>query len=420
VTDRYVMDGQRRGYGRITGTIGPHLDGEPRTFVLGRHLAPPQRSQYAPVDCRLDAERRKLLVDVGNSLPIDAASGDFIDGGDVTLAAGSGATATVLGSLDYTGPENYPTTAGIYEVPAGRALTDAELAAVKSNSLHLAVQPPGAAAPSVIVSESQDGVYVRPEQFVFRLDPGGGASTDLIATKFGTPFAAATPQAQAQPLSLPDQSPLPNVITEAKTNANGRAKLTIAAVDPGTPRDFIDGQVYAIFFSLRESTTDPRKFDRANFISLLMFSGMTAPPAPGWDDVHPIFEQYSHLYPRPHGRDPYAPFTGLPPSHPVVDLDDYDSVAGFARHIAWALELPSDHPSHMPVTRDLSAAKRTLLLKWLREVGPDGKPKRTGAVALAQPAAAVRAAAAQPNRQFAAAAFDVSLDLLRHEGTGRT
>jgi hypothetical protein len=418
MTDQYVMDGQQRGYGRIAGTIGPYSDGEPRTFVMGRHLAPQQRP-YAPVDCRVDSDRRKILVDVGNSLPIDTAAGDFLDRGVMTLVAGAGATAAVLGSLDYTGQENYRRTAGIYELPVGRALNDDELAAATSNALHLLLQPQGAAAPALIASESDDGIYVRPEQFVFRLDPGIGESTDLIVSKFGVPMPGATPQLQAQPLSLADRSPLPNTTAEAKTNADGRAKLTITAVDPGNPRGFVDGQVYAVAFSLQETPTAPRRFDPANFISLLMFSGTTIPQSPAWDDVHPIFEQYSHLYPRPHGPDPYTPFTGLPPSHPVVNLDDYDSVAGFARHIVWALGLPIEHPSHMPVTRDLSGAKRALLLKWLRAVGADGKPQRTPPLAMApadQPEAA--AAAERPAPQFAAEAFEVSRDLVRHKAAG--
>lgn len=416
VTDRYVLDGQQRGYGRVTGTIGPYLDGEPRTFVIGRHLAPPQQNQYAPVDCTVDAIRRKVLVDVGNSLPIDAATGDFLNGGEINLAAG-GASPTVIGSLNYTDPGNYPRTAGIYELPATRTLSDVELAAVSNNPLRLLAQPQGA-APGIIASESDDGVYIRAERFVFRLDPGASATTDLIATRFGTPLPGATPQTQAQPFSLPDKSPLPTVATDAKTDANGRAKLTITAVDPGTPRNFIDGQVYGISFSLQESTTDPSTFDAANFISLLMFSGITASQAPGWDDVHPIFEQYSDLYPRPHGPDPYAPFTGLPPSHPVVNLDDYDSVAGFSRHIAWALDLPIDHPSHMPVTRDLSGAKRALLLKWLRAVDADGKPQRTPALAVSALVQAEAVATKAPAPQFAAKAFAVSRDLIRHKAAG--
>ena len=28
----------------------------------------------------------------------------------------------------------------------------------------------------------------------------------------------------------------------------------------------------------------------------------------------------------------------------------------------------------MPVTRDLSGGKRTAILRWLRELGPDGRP----------------------------------------------
>jgi len=416
ITDQYIMSGQQRGYGRITGTLGPYFYGEPRTFIIGRHLAPPHQNQFSPVDCRVDIERRKVLIDVGNSLPIDPITGDFLNSGELTLAAADGAGATAIGPLDYTSDGNYSRTAGIYELPAGRALTDAELAMVTNKPLHLLARQQGATSADVIVAENDDGAYVRAERFVFRLDPGASAIAELIATKFGVPFAGATAQVKAEPFTLPENSPLPMLAIDSKTDANGRTKLTITAVDPGTPRTFIDGQVYAISFSLQESPTDPSKFDPSNFISLLMFSAVTAPLAPGWNDVHPILEQYSNLYPRPHGPNLYAPFTGLPPSHPVVNLNDYDSVAEFARHIAWALDLPIDHPSHMPVTRDLSGAKRALLLKWLREVGADGKPKRIGAIAAAAPAT-VRATLAvdKPTPKFAAQAFKARLDLTRHQ-----
>jgi hypothetical protein len=101
------------------------------------------------------------------------------------------------------------------------------------------------------------------------------------------------------------------------------------------------------------------------------------------------------------------------PSHPVVNLDDYDSVAAFARHIVWALGLPIEHPSHMPVTRDLSGAKRALLLRWLREVGADGKPKRVVvSTAAANPAAG--RALNQPAPRFSAQAFNAKRKLTRH------
>jgi hypothetical protein len=404
LTDGYQMGGQQRGYGRIAGTIGPYLDKEPHTFVKGRHLAPVAAAPFAPADCSVDTDSRKVFVDIGNSFPIDA-TGDFSDQGDVTLVAGSGPAAVVLGSLNYRDKGSYVATAGVYELPAGRTLTDAELTAIAQQPLHLMAQPPNAAN-QIIASESDDGIYARPEQFVFRMDPGLSQSTDLIVTKFGVPMAGATPQAQAQPLSLPGTSPLPVVTTAPKTNADGRASLTITAVNAQNPRGFIDGQVYAISFSVRESAVPPSSFDGSNFISLLMYNAIAAPSQPGWPDVQPIFEQYAHLYPRPHGPNPYAPFSGRPPSHPVVNLNDQDSVTGFAKHIIWALKLPIGHPSHMPVTRDLSDAKRALLLKWLGQLGPIAAPE---AVALE----ATESVAPAP--RYATTAFPAKMDLIRHK-----
>jgi hypothetical protein len=83
-----------------------------------------------------------------------------------------------------------------------------------------------------------------------------------------------------------------------------------------------------------------------------------------------------------------------------------------------ALERPIDHPSHMPVTRDLSDGKRALLLKWLRNVGADGKPKRTGSPALAMVAAAAKPAR-KPSARFAANA-PLRGKPIRHEGPPRT
>src|SRR5262249_21141505 len=176
ITDQYIMSGQQRGYGRVTGTLGPYLDGEPRTFIIGRHLAPPRQSQFAPVECRVDIERRKVLVDVGNSLPIDPVTGDFLNSGEITLAAADGGAATVIGPLDYLGKGSYSRTAGIYELPADRALTDAELALVTSKPLRLLARQQGAVSADLIVAENDDGAYVRAEPLVFRLDPGASAA----------------------------------------------------------------------------------------------------------------------------------------------------------------------------------------------------------------------------------------------------
>jgi hypothetical protein len=410
VTDLYQLGGQKRGYGRVVGTVGPYFDGEPHTFVLGRHLAPLNGQPVAHIDCSVDTNRRKIMVDVGNALPIDEETGDFKNLGELSLAAGPRSAATVLDTLQFASASKYTNSAGIFELPDERTLTDAELSIVAQQPLQLALKLGGATQSTVIASESEDGIYVRAEQFVFRLDAGESQSTDLVATQFGVPLVGATPLIRVGPLSLPETSPLPSVTTSSKTDSSGRAKLTVTAVDPKSPRKFIDGQVYYVLFGLEEAKVQPSDFDDTNIISLLIFDVSPDVPVPGWADVEPIFKQYSHLYPRPHGPDPYAPFADRPPSHPVVNLSDQASVAGFARHIIWALRLPMDHPSHMPVTRDLSRAKRALLLRWLHQIAGDGAstPSPEPVEALG---ASKRPEAAQ---RFATKAFTSKPYLLKH------
>ena len=58
----------------------------------------------------------------------------------------------------------------------------------------------------------------------------------------------------------------------------------------------------------------------------------------------------------------------------VVDLSDYESVCARIDILKLAFSLPLHDPNHMPVTRDLSDDKRTMILYWLKHPGVDGKP----------------------------------------------
>ena len=71
--------------------------------------------------------------------------------------------------------------------------------------------------------------------------------------------------------------------------------------------------------------------------------------------IQPIFQQYANLY----------PLMG-----DIVDLADYDSVCGLREMLLLAFELPITNPNSMPVTRDLSQAKRTAILSWLQHPRP--------------------------------------------------
>ena len=70
-----------------------------------------------------------------------------------------------------------------------------------------------------------------------------------------------------------------------------------------------------------------------------------------------------------------------------------DNKDGLAR----VFNLPQDNPHYMPVTRDLSPAKRQMILAWLQTTGNAGQPNLdNGHEAPASGAPAVAAAAVIP------------------------
>ncbi|MEA2977104.1 MAG: hypothetical protein QOF19_2624, partial [Alphaproteobacteria bacterium] len=160
-------------------------------------------------------------------------------------------------------------------------------------------------------------------------------------------------------------------------------------------------------------------FDSSLFISVLLFSETPVPGTVTWkDDVLPILQLYANLYPRPHGPvinyDPQYPDepNPMPLLHPVISLTDPTWVASYAGRILTALDLPIEHPNHMPVTRDLSAGRRGILRKWMQgviagtillEPGPVTPPSAALAVKRAAPrAAAPRGQPPMPDSKTAA------------------
>ena len=86
-------------------------------------------------------------------------------------------------------------------------------------------------------------------------------------------------------------------------------------------------------------------------LSALVFSGYQASANPTWlRDVQPIFQQYADLY---------------PVMKPFIDLGDFGAVARMRKLLRNVFAAPITDANAMPVTRDLSAAKRAMLLAWL-------------------------------------------------------
>lgn len=421
-------DVPRYTIGRITGTLGPASASEPRHFVLGRQMMPKLTSPVAPAygvsffQCQVDPRRSTVTADFGNALQIEDASGTpLVDIGELSLAVlkaaqvDDGATVSadeveILGRIPYLETDWYPTTAGV------QTFDYSSNAWVREN---IGTQPlvvlktTAAGSYQVLIQESLGGLYVRADQFVYRLDPGETEPLRLYATRYGEPIAAKVALApnndgiggagtsQKIPVRTPKVGEPASALqyrSPVATHADGSVVVPLSAdpAGPGNPRGYIDGQVYGVGYQLVDPP-QPADYNANpwNFVSVLVFDRHPVPERPTWyGDVQPILTQYGNLYPIM--------------SRHLVDLGDYDSVVRHVDILNLAFSLPVADPNYMPVTRDLSAGRRATLLKWLSSPGPDGLPLK-GEPALARAAAEVRL-------QGTAPAAELDLEPLQRAG----
>jgi hypothetical protein len=384
--------------GRIVGTIGPAAAEEPAHLVLGRHfLATPQN----PLNCcvaTVDESAGFIYADLGNALPTVSAGGPLQNLGTLTLAcifpndANNNPVPPIpLGTIPYMDANWYATTAGVVSLP----VTGTNLQKAQSNALGLLLTVSGSTNDGI--TEPLGGLYVRADQFVFRLEPGETAQTKLYATVFGKQLADATVVSISDPSQLQGQAvsntgtapPVgtpPGAINfpcRVVTDARGIATLSIATSDPANPRAYIDGQVYGVRPMLQDTMPPPvgYPFNATEFISILLWNEYKAANPPTWQSLKLIFQQYANLY---------------PVMDTFLNLADYESVCQHRELLVLAFGLPVSDPNSMPVTRDLSPAKRAAILQWLQHLGPGDKPLFGAEIPAARPAAALKTAAAGP------------------------
>jgi len=352
--------------GRLVGTIGPAASGEPRHFVRGRHLEVPAWAGSPPMPfpsikpvrginyavAVVDDTAKKVRLDLGNSLPVDPAGGPTANLGALELLCdAASATPLNLGPITYTTAGWYEATAGIVELPEGRTLTPAELALVNSKPLTFRVT-------SALV-ENPRGIQVRAEDMVYRLNPGEDHDAILMASQWGKPLAGATIDlAFGTPFEPGTGTPTTALTFPASvtTNAQGIATVRLHGGNTGNPRGFIDGQVYRVDYKLHGEVQG----NLSDFLSVLVFDTFTPDTPPTWlGSMKPIFTQYGNLYPI---------------MSDFFDLTSYDDVSANRLSILVRLKKPETDAKHMPISRDLSSAKRAAMIDWLTNVGADGKP----------------------------------------------
>jgi hypothetical protein len=394
---RYTM-------GHIAGTIGPYAAGEPKHFTIGRQMIsaqPPFSSttgQVNTLQAKVAADGMSVMADFGNSLQIESANSGLLDIGTVllgvlktnptqVLTTVDASQLVVIGEVPYLGTDWYTRTAGVQTFD----LTGNEAARAVLGSCPLVVisPVPGGTSYTVLLQESVGGLYVRADQFVFRINPGESQTMEFYASRFGVPLAGAEISLNSQsadqtfmggsgggagvdPPTRP-KAAIPDIFTpadgvayraSATTDANGYAGVALTGNPDGLgnppPRGYIAGQLYGIDYRLADQpagyATNP-----FNYISILAYEKKEVPAEPTWySDIEPLFTQYGNLY----------PIMGKY----VVDLRDYGSVVSRVKVLRLAFSLPAEDPNRMPVTRDLGAGDRATILKWLDTRGPDGLP----------------------------------------------
>lgn len=383
-------------YGNITGSIGIWQKDTPRKFAMGRRFAP-VLTQNSPFSNSLNigffdggVSGDAVSLDLSNALPLANISGQVTDldamhlallktpdtesGNTITPAATEGDQITAgdwidLGEVPYRDANWLMGTAGLSD----HAITPEAQPLISERALAL-VQPGTGGAATVMIREAYGGLFLRADDMELRVDTIQnqqiGETVTLYAARYG---AAAAGQPVAYALNPPEtgqggsgrtappapQAPIPVIGTPpdkvhfsaaGQTAANGTANFPVTFDPPGNPRGYIDGQIYKINYRL--TLQGISKMPTLDQIVSHVRDAYAVPDNPDWDtDIKPILQQYGNLYPIM--------------SKGLFTFDDPEVVKQHARILIFAFSRPLADPNHMPVTRDLSEAKRQVIVKWL-------------------------------------------------------
>lgn len=376
--------------GIVVGTIGPVCPGDPKYFTLGRHLTPaldknPNLFPFVPankvanIQAKLYQSGKTLSVDLGNALPITDSIGTLENIGK--LACGvlknpdseqgqtiSADDIAILGEIDYLSDKKwYYQTAGVVDFPVEG---EAEDLIHRHPIAIVAVVDDGY---QILNRETADGLFVRADNFVYRLNPGEEKEIRYFASQYGHPIPLAITTSSTSgfmggagtgaklDIPIPEVNTPTGILTFAdglETGENGSGRLVIQACKngPGNPRVYLDGQLYGIAYGPKDPPKNLQT-NPFNYISVLVWDAYVVPDQPTWyEHVQPILTQYGNLYPIMSKR--------------LVDLSDYDSVVANLDIMKLSFSLPLHNPNHMPVTRDLSANKTATIIKWMNSKDP--------------------------------------------------
>ena len=400
--------GSRFGYGRLAAVIGPAADNEPKQLVPGRRLytpatfgSPPlaaaeqglakiefsrqaaeeamsaeaMSAEAATVNwnrtdfrvCDLSGGRSLLIVDLFNSAPLASGKkGELNTGGKVVVGFLDG-TPLAKGEIAfrYASPDSatrklldvvFPEHAGVFQIE----LTPDER--LKIANTPVAIRVEGTTA----VRENTNGVYLNIEQPSTRLEPNGSETLDVYSYRFGQPTAS-LPSGLTLQTKLFDDSQgtmedttIFSAALDSRPVESGHFRLTIKTGPkvPLTPvRKPLDsflcflvaqGSDYLVGEALRLPPGPP---PTPPLLSLLFWQNHLVVDKPTWEqNIQPIMKMYARLFP------------GMVS---ILDISDLATVKGFAGALIDRFERARTDPGFMPVSRDMSPATVSMMLRFL-------------------------------------------------------
>lgn len=377
-------------YGYVVGTIGPGRRTEPENYIRERFLRYAVHDDGSTTESIVYGAQFKvrdngpLTVDLGNALSRRLVDGNFIfntqDMGS-SLCIYTKQSNTKIGEIDLS-EEWYLRTSGVEDIPIpqpkAQSVSEEYLKVVKCDDQ------------SLLMVESL--FVVRPTTtFVTWMNPGYSLDKTFAVTRKGVPQCnyPVTFQVHLVEENIPEDKrdqALASLTVNGQnsvtvmTDCNGMVTVSLEAGDPGTPRGVVDGCMLHVTFTSDEENlfTDSKLIIRVFDDFPYDQSEGGKPTWYGENGVYDILRQYDNLY---------------PVMRHIVRLGDYNSVTDprNIQYIKMAMELPFDHPSFMPVTRDLSTKKTNMVLDWLKQKYPPKKGKR-GSMTLEQVQASLQLA----------------------------
>ncbi len=404
---KFVLDGYQNvpqdvnfRLGRITGAFGPVYANEPlynpgQRWLQARPFSnsdPWNSPSFNTCPFKVDKVRKKLVIDLANSLCRQTAGGPPVDLGTLTAIVSTPASPIpkLLGEVDYSAFA-YDNNAHITELD----LSPAQLKLLDSGSLSLMTSRTDIGKQAVLTETPDELAYaveIRPIRMAG--DPTTTTTTRVYVSRKGIPVSGKqlavfvesvhgkTPGATVPPTN-PGNTPQANGALQAvisPSDATGFATVTLSVrKNPGQRTPELDGQLYFIIvYDPDVPHPDWSKVapQQDHLISCLVWAQYPVNTNPDWVEVQSMMAPYMKLYPSMKAQidltdlHSFTVFSTNPPWGPVFNAPPYvnGQLEIAAGGIPFYLTRDVDDPRYMPISRDLSPNKLLTILYFVKKL----------------------------------------------------